>query len=573
MELADSPLHGVTLTQYAAVQAALAEEFSLDEILRKERIDAYDFERADAKWKARLTHESSAASGLADAYREALIAAEDHLKRKVSPIDTDAAAWAAFFAAYSNTPDRSRLLGRYKMNPNDIARLQRFWHEQAAKKPDVFARLEHVSTSAPLPTIEVGPRVLARSGPRPVSGETAKTPELAAVPDKPETPAARTLRRVETFGLDRYASFQAEMQVFPKEAARLRDKYDIESEDVQTALINEFRAWIDEDAERMRAYRRLHATALDRARKVAESTTAAEREETRHAAVAAEVVPAGKTPELSLGHEYTPPPNPLPIVEDKRPAVAPAKPAEGATQDVDALLAGAGLPFAKDFAAPEFAAARAEKIANATQGPEAEDTHAGGTQDVASILQKASLPFQASRTNPGSRPETPAPIPEGKPEARAMPAFPDLSLDQYAALCAERDNAPERVQELLARYRIPAEAGTAFFAVWKSRLANDPSLGANYSQAYARYASWFAQRTRPAAPSLTIEQYASLVVDLSMAPGRHTETLARYRLSPEEKAALDKHYQHRFACDPQSRAAFEHATRAYSAWLAQSRPR
>jgi hypothetical protein len=568
--IGDSPLHGVTLMQYSAIQAALVEGFSLDEILRIERIETYDFERADAKWKSRLQQASDPTQPLHSAYREALVMAEDHLNRKITPLDSDASAWATFFAAYTNAPDRLRFLARFQMNANDVSRLQRAWQKQAEKNPELLAKLEHISTSAQLPRIETEPRALRRSLKKPTDGPKQQTPKLPG--GKPEITNKHTLRRVETFGLDRYASFRAELQVFPKEAARLRNKYDIESDDIGTALIHEFEVWIQEDPERTRAYRRLHATALERARKIADTTTAEEREKSTQAPPV-EIARPDKQPELSLGQTYTPPVNPLPAIVEKTPEVAPVaeKPGSGATQDVEALLAGAALPFSKDFSPPEVAAARAERIANATQGPEKENSQAGGTQDVASILQQASLPFQGSRkpspTNPGIRPEPPAPT--KPPEPAAMPAFPDLSVDQYAALCAERDAAPERTAEVLARYRIPPEATNAFLGVWKSRLANDPGLAAANNQAYARYAAWFAQqRARPQAVSLTLEQYASLSVDLANAPARHAETLARYRLTPEDKIALDKHYQQRFAAEPQFRAAFDAAMRAYGVWLA-----
>lgn len=74
----------------------------------------------------------------------------------------------------------------------------------------------------------------------------------------------------------------------------------------------------------------------------------------------------------------------------------------------------------------------------------------------------------------------------------------------------------------------------------------------------------------PAAERLTLEQYASLCVEIAIAPAREIEALARYRITPREKVLTDEYYRDRIAASPEVRAAWERSFQSYQAWL-QSR--
>ncbi len=82
--------------------------------------------------------------------------------------------------------------------------------------------------------------------------------------------------------------------------------------------------------------------------------------------------------------------------------------------------------------------------------------------------------------------------------------------------------------------------------------------------------------TAPAPPradtsTLTVEQYASLCVDLAVDPGRAAETLRRYHLTPEQKQAIDAEWQARFARDATSWQAWDRAYKTYHAWIVGQR--
>ena len=65
----------------------------------------------------------------------------------------------------------------------------------------------------------------------------------------------------------------------------------------------------------------------------------------------------------------------------------------------------------------------------------------------------------------------------------------------------------------------------------------------------------------------SVERYASICVDLERAPWQAGETLARYRITAEQKATLDNHWRTRMS-HPETRARWDEACKAYRAWLA-----
>ena len=73
------------------------------------------------------------------------------------------------------------------------------------------------------------------------------------------------------------------------------------------------------------------------------------------------------------------------------------------------------------------------------------------------------------------------------------------------------------------------------------------------------------------APGLTLEQYASLCVELDARPERVVETLARYHLSSEGRASLDALWKPRLAADAALFAAFGRAYTTYKASFVQAR--
>lgn len=95
---------------------------------------------------------------------------------------------------------------------------------------------------------------------------------------------------------------------------------------------------------------------------------------------------------------------------------------------------------------------------------------------------------------------------------------------------------------------------------------SEPNKPAESNNTYSAPAAG-ARPPAPAFPALTVEQYASLCVDLELAPHNAAEVLRRYGLTAEGKRTLDEGWARVFAEQPARRAAFEHAKATYRAWL------
>lgn len=70
-------------------------------------------------------------------------------------------------------------------------------------------------------------------------------------------------------------------------------------------------------------------------------------------------------------------------------------------------------------------------------------------------------------------------------------------------------------------------------------------------------------------PSLSIEQYASLCVELELEPSQTTETLLRYRLTPSLRAKLDAAWRDRMARASDVYTAWSKAVTQYKTWKLQ----
>jgi len=69
-------------------------------------------------------------------------------------------------------------------------------------------------------------------------------------------------------------------------------------------------------------------------------------------------------------------------------------------------------------------------------------------------------------------------------------------------------------------------------------------------------------------PRLTVEQFASLQVELAVKPRDRAEILARYQVTSEAGlSALEEAWGMLFAEKPEVRAAFDTAYEKFAAWL------
>jgi hypothetical protein len=163
--------------------------------------------------------------------------------------------------------------------------------------------------------------------------------------------------------------------------------------------------------------------------------------------------------------------------------------------------------------------------------------------------------------------------------------LPELSLQQYAALCVEADLNPARANDTDRRYGVASPAARAeLHRRWNERLVADSGLKAQWTALAGQYRDWFQAEerarervgapepvsTRPSTvvasgqrfdgdglpfkvsvPDLTVEQFAGLVIELEAYPARKAEILELYAIPSEASwRAVDASWKDRFISDP-----------------------
>ncbi len=153
-------IYGVSLAQYAAVKAAVAEGFSLEEVLAVEGQVRGLFARADLEWKQRIAGDHRQLA----AYAGELARAENWLGRSIRPLDQDAAGWVSFLAALHGCSDAGALLQTCGLGMNDVARLKRRWMQRAEEDEALAKKLAELARApGPFPRIEAELPVLRPS--------------------------------------------------------------------------------------------------------------------------------------------------------------------------------------------------------------------------------------------------------------------------------------------------------------------------------------------------------------------------------------------------------------------------
>jgi hypothetical protein len=131
--------------------------------------------------------------------------------------------------------------------------------------------------------------------------------------------------------------------------------------------------------------------------------------------------------------------------------------------------------------------------------------------------------------------------------------------------------AMQRLGESLPSLDMQGELLAAVRAVLSSsphRATSSPAIAPRITSALpapSKPPAWLPE------PSLTLEQHASLCVELATNPERAPEIFARYRLTPDTKAQLDEHYRKLVSASPEARLAWNQAYKTYHEWLSSSR--
>jgi hypothetical protein len=232
---------------------------------------------------------------------------------------------------------------------------------------------------------------------------------------------------------------------------------------------------------------------------------------------------------------------------------APAKPYQGTAMALD-VPRGPSLPFARGATvAPVVITSKEEPRSARPANP------LRGTAMALDVPRGPALPFAGEKAKGEAPAKLGAPAPEAPKNAAARLGSTAAALDAPRGPDMPFPNAarPKRSKlGELASFELPKELRAA--------MGGAPPAEARPAPATLPPA------TPTDAPALTLEQHASLSLELVLSPEKSAEILARYRLTRESKEALDAHWRARIAKEPALRDAWQRAYAAYHEWLAKS---
>lgn len=567
----------LTVEQYAGISAAIADGYPLDAVLANEGLAPKAWPGADIAWKQKLVADPAAF----ESYRRWLGEAEDWLGRKVTPLDEDLAAWLGFLGAYAAHAAPFDLLGGLGLGMSDLGRLQRRWSKRLAEDQELAKEAAELAKAKPsaVPRVTAGRGVLT---PFPWSKKGA--PDRASSPEVKAAGAGAGAGTSadEDFDLAQYAALLAELTIAPKEKARALQRHGLVASSL-AALRARWDARIAADAALAQDYRRLFAHHRARFEAAQRSANDRPRHEAPAPAPAFAAHPDLVAAPAQVAAAFAPKEDAL---AGKR---APSRLAETALA-VD-VPRGPSLPFTQGIAPKEIAEGTPDE-------PKAKRSSLGETALAVDVPRGSALPF------PGETKAAPAPQPAPRPApsplagtslAVDVPRGPALPFDPTArpapgiATPAPHEAKAQRAPVNLGGTSLAVDVPRGPSLPFASREATEPQRGSSVpapppAPAPAPKRSKLGElqlgmeipknlpRPRSAyAPPLTLEQHASLAVELAASPEKTAETLARYRLTPEARAELDAHYREKITASADTRAAWERAYQSYHAWLAANR--
>jgi hypothetical protein len=199
-----------------------------------------------------------------------------------------------------------------------------------------------------------------------------------------------------------------------------------------------------------------------------------------------------------------------------------------------------------------------------------------------SVSADTSLPARGT-ASPAPVRRAPPPPANAAPEPRSTPDWVPIGMRRFVQLGVTQDADDS-----------PGSAGIPFDPSAEPQLPDRPEASAwmpkgmlgfstsggtqDSSEAPVGPALPFAppappQGPAPTIPALTLEQYASLCVELDAEQCNRLEILRKYRLSEEQTRKLQVHWRAKFVVEPKLKAQWQQACTAYEAWLLRARPK
>lgn len=542
-----APVEGVTLEQYAGVSAAIIEGFPLPTVLESEGLDARAWPRASLGWSQRLAKDG-AGGPLATAYRDTLAFARGWLGRRVAPLDDDLGAWMAFLNAWSAHPAPFDLLAQMDISPSDVTRIQGAWAQRLEKDEALQKQALDLAKKkrSAVPKVTV---TRADLKPFPWS-KKRKTETEEPVLVKPKLSSSFI---GDAFGLERYAALHAELGQAKKGGAAAVLARQALDEAGFAALEARWQRRFAADSTLAQDFRRLVRYYEAKLK------------------TGSKQVLASETPRL----------DPAPVMT----SVATGALAEPSARPANALVGTAlAVNVPRGPALPFVEAAPVSVLI--TESPPAEvkserpAAQLGGTSLAVEVPARPALPFEGPK---GPAKEVQAKL-AGTALAVHVPVEPELPFVESAPAVIPAPPAKEsKAERPAAKFggtalTVDAPRGPVLPFGGAEEVGPPPSrnkfarmsldISAARDQGLAEQAS--AGGTGQV-PALTLEQHASMTVEIAMAPEKATGVLARYGLTAEGKREVDGYWRKRVMANAGERDAWEKAYRAYWEWLTANR--
>ncbi len=550
----------VAIELVAAINAARAEGFPLAEVLAIEGLDARLWPKAELAWKQRLVTERADFAR----YEVLLAQAEDWLDRDVTPLGTDLGTWVAFLESVlcqsfpARVPREREARDERRRAP--FARLgpsheggchDRAAHPRAPQEADPGAH--HRGRSVGAQAIALVCRERARGVP--------------AVDDRVRSRGGST----GDLGLDRYALMRAQFEVQP-EAVELLRLLGVTSEEQRLALDARWEQEFTRDPSLRRAFR--HLVEHQKARLAARARAPAE---PAPAVAAPTSVPRGVSLtgtsmalDLPRGDAI---PFPRPIPGDGGSVEPGARHGEARVGSGTSLALDLPRGPAVPFVPPDpLASPLRVDIPPVVVPPGRASAKLDTTGDISAAIRGPAVPFVPlnALALPQRADIPPVAVPPGRASAK-LDTTGDISAALRAPALPFADAAPRVQKSKLAGRAFFGQAADLRAAV---AMASKPGPAAppepNLTAAQGKVPAPPISAPPQAPPSLSLEQHASMSVELGLWPNRAAQILARYRLTPETKAAIDAHYRAQIAQAPELRAAWQRGYDAYYAWIAKT---
>jgi hypothetical protein len=428
---------GVSLEQYAAIQAHLGEGHDIALALEHEHVAPEAWEEAESTWAFRLADDLDRGGPLQARYDAALSEAQSRLGRPLPPLDAELGPYLDLVRAFGAAEDPLAFLASLGLRGADLTRLHQQWSRRLADEPALRAEA----------------RELLDAPPGPVPRLVAAPPTQAKPKDRaPATPPEPVVDAEDTPPL--FGSLPVEGDIAPVTAPRAADQEDTIPAVPFTRAPLPFAAPPPLPAV--------------------------------HKAPAALVA--------TMGSIESPIKSALPfagrVEAPKEPVVAnEVKAALGSTVSLDAsALLRQALPFAKGPVAsgtpkPEPAPTRAAEMGRALL---AQPSPLGGEMGR-TVLAPSPLMGDEERTAPPQRSPLRPALPFAQagagqaPKAEAPPPLAalrieGLTLAQYAAIGVALGRSEEEAEALFRRFGLPdMPSRVRADAAWRERVRRDPA--------------------------------------------------------------------------------------------------